>query len=76
VAKLEHYKSFTLSKLIILNLASTLVECFSHLQLFYVLYLNNFFTTCKLYQELYERGIRANSTAKAGAGILKELAYL
>ncbi len=43
---------------------------------FYVLHLDNFFTTCKLYQRLYELGIGANGTAKAGSGIPKELAYL
>jgi Transposase IS4 len=76
MAELEHYKGFTLSKSIVLDLASTLIKRFSRPWLFYVLHLDNFFTTRKLYQELYERGIGANGTAKAGSGILKELAYL
>jgi hypothetical protein len=41
-----------------------------------VLHLDNFFSTRKLYQELYELGISANNTAKAGSGIPKELACL
>jgi Transposase IS4 len=38
--------------------------------------MDNFFTTCALYQELYEQGIGANGTANAGSGIPKELRYL
>jgi Transposase IS4 len=76
VAKLEDYKNFTLSESIVLDLASTLIECFLCLQPFYILYLDNFFTTCKLYQELYNCKIEVNGTVKAGSDILKELAYL
>jgi Transposase IS4 len=57
-------------------LATTLIERFRRPQPFYVLHLDDFFNTCKLYQELYERGIRANGAAKAGVDIPKELAYL
>jgi Transposase IS4 len=76
VAELEHYEGFTLSKSIVLNLANMLVERFLYLRPFYVLHLDNFFTTCRLYQKLYKHGIEANGTAKAGASIPKELAYL
>jgi Transposase IS4 len=76
VAELEHYEGFTSSESIVLDLASTLVERFPRPRPFYILHLDNFFTTRKLYQELYEREIGANGTAKAGAGIPKELAYL
>jgi hypothetical protein len=76
VAELEYYDGFSLSKSVVLNLASSLIERFPRIQPFYVLHLDNFFTTRKLYQRLYELGIRANSTAKTGSGILKKLAYL
>jgi Transposase IS4 len=38
--------------------------------------MNNFFTTCELYNKLYKQEVGANGTAKAGSGIPKELAYL
>jgi Transposase IS4 len=76
IAELEHYEGFTPSESIVLDLANTLTERFSRPRPFYVLHLDNFFTTRRLYQELYERGIGANGTAKAGSGIPKELAYL
>jgi len=61
---------------VVLDLAHSLLKRFPRPRPFYVLHLDNFFTTRKLYQELYELGIGANSTAKAGSGILKELVYL
>ncbi|ERF72396.1 hypothetical protein EPUS_07558 [Endocarpon pusillum Z07020] len=66
VAELGGYPEFSQSEAIVLDLAEP----------FYVLHLDNFFTTRKLYQRLYELGIGANGTAKAGSGIPKELAYL
>jgi Transposase IS4 len=76
IAELEHYEGFTPSESIVLDLANTLTERFPRPRPFYVLHLDNFFTTRRLYQELYERGIGANGTAKARSGIPKELAYL
>jgi Transposase IS4 len=76
VAELEHYDGFSSSESVVLDLASSLIERFPRVQPFYVLHLDNFFTTRKLYQRLYELGIGANGTAKAGSGIPKELAYL
>jgi hypothetical protein len=49
VAELEDYKGFILSKSIVLDLASTLIERFPRPRPFYVLYLDNFFTIRKLY---------------------------
>jgi hypothetical protein len=76
IAELGEYSEFSHSEAIVLDFAHTLLTRFPRPKPFYVLHLNNFFTTRKLYQELYELGIGANETAKAGSGIPKELAYL
>jgi hypothetical protein len=60
----------------VLDLAHSLLAHFPRLKPFYILHVDNFFTTRALYQELYELGIGTNDTAKAGSGIPKELAYL
>jgi hypothetical protein len=49
IAELEYYNSFSLSESVILDLASSLIERFPRVQPFYVLHLDNFFTTRKLY---------------------------
>ncbi len=76
VAELEQYPGFSQSEAVVLTLAESLLARFPRPRPFYVLHLDNFFTTRKLYQRLYELGIGANGTAKAGSGIPKELAYL
>ena len=70
----EHSDSeedFTQSETVILNLANSLLAHFPRPEPFYVLHLDNFFTTRRLYERLYKLGIRANGTAKAGSGIPK-----
>ena len=76
VAQLTSYSGFSTSESVVLNLAYTLLKRFLRSTPFYVLHLNNFFITRRLYQKLYELGIGANGTAKAGSGIPKELACL
>ncbi len=76
IAELDQYPDFSQSETIVLDFAETLLARFSRPRSFYVLHLDNFFTTRKLYQQLYELGIDANGTAKAGSEIPKELAYL
>ena len=76
VAELRDYSDFSQSEAVVLDFAHSLLIRFPRSKPFYILHLNNFFTTRKLYQELYELGISANGTAKAGSGIPKELAYL
>jgi hypothetical protein len=61
---------------VILNLVKSLLIRFPRLKPFYILHMNNFFTTRKLYDELYKQEVGANGTAKAGSDIPKELAYL
>jgi Transposase IS4 len=76
VAQLTSYSGFSASESVVLDLAHTLLKRFPRPTPFYVLHLDNFFTTRRLYQKLYELGIGANGTAKAGSGIPKELACL
>ena len=76
VTKLEQYSEFSQNESIILNLVESFLTCFSRSRSFYILYLNNFFITYKLYQRLYELGIEVNDTAKIESNILKELTYL
>ena len=76
IAQLESNPGISQSESVVLDLAHSLLKRFPRPRPFYVLHLDNFFTTRKLYQELYELGIGANGTAKAGSGIPKELAYL
>jgi Transposase IS4 len=65
-----------MSKAVVLDLALSLSTRFPRSRPFYVLHIDNFFTTQRLYQELYKQGIGANGTTKAGSGIPKELCYL
>ncbi len=76
IAQLGSYPGFSQSESVVLDLAYSLLKRFPQPRPFYVLHLDNFFTTRALYQELYELGIGANGTAKAGSGIPKELACL
>jgi len=76
IAQLGPYPHFSQSEAVVLDLAHSLLKRFPRPRPFYVLHLDNFFTTRALYQELYELGIGANGTAKAGSGIPKELACL
>ena len=76
VTELGEYSNFSQSEAVVLDFAHLLLERFPRLRPFYILHLDNFFTTRKLYQELYDFGIDVNNTAKAESGIPKELAYL
>ena len=76
IIELRKYLEFSQSKVIILDLIKSLLTRFPHSRSFYVLHLNNFFTTYKLYQRLYELEIGVNDTVKTGSGISKELTYL
>jgi Transposase IS4 len=76
VAEIGPWPSWTTSEAVVLDLATSLLVRFPRPRPFYVLYIDNFFTTQRLYQELYKQGIGANGTAKAGSGIPKELCYL
>lgn len=76
IAQMELFAEFSQSESVILNLAQSLLERFPRPRPYYVLHMDNFFTTRALYQRLYELGIGANGTAKAGSGIPKELACL
>jgi hypothetical protein len=67
---------FSASESVSLDLTTTLIQRFPQPAPFYVLHLDNFFTTRKLYERPYELEIRANGTAKLGSGIPKELALL
>jgi Transposase IS4 len=76
VAECVQQPGFSASESVILDLTTTLIQRFPQPAPFYVLHLDNFFTTRKLYERLYELGIGANGTAKLGSGIPKELALL
>ena len=76
IAELGSYPQWSDSEAVVLDLAKSLLQRFPRPKPFYVLHLDNFFTTHALYSELYRLGIGANGTAKAGSGIPKELAYL
>ncbi len=76
IAELSQYSDFSQSETIVLDFAESFLARFSRSRSFYILYLDNFFTTRKLYQRLYELDIEANDTAKAESDISKELAYL
>ena len=62
VAELRRYPDFSQSEAIVLDFAESLLARFPRPKPFYVLHLDNFFTTRKLYQRLYELGIGANGT--------------
>ena len=76
VIKLKRYFKFSQNETIILDLTDSFLLRFLRSRPFYVLYLDNFFTTYKLYQRLYELGIKVNNMTKTESDILKKLTYL
>jgi Transposase IS4 len=63
------------SEALILELTTAVKKRFPRATPF-IFHLDNPLTRRRLYQELYERGIGANGTAKKGSGIPKKLVYL
>lgn len=76
VAELGQWPGFSTSEAVVLDLAETLTTRFPRPSPFYVLHIDNFFTTRKLYEQLHSQGIGANGSAKAGSGVPRELVLL
>lgn len=76
IAQIDDYPEWSSSEAVVLDLVHSLKARFPQPTPYYTIHMDNFFTTRKLYQRLYQLGVGSNGTAKAGSGIPKELAYL
>ena len=76
IAEIGDWEGFTASEVVVLDLITQLQTRLPRSTSSpYILHTDNFFTRISLFSKLYEFGIGANETAKAGSGILRSWSF-